>query len=67
MPPPPSFEEATNDATTWSVGGLVDDGAVLAALSAHIDRNCCWGRGPMKGMQIMSIEPSTAYKYLINS
>ena len=65
--PPPSFEEAINDASTWLGGNILTAEQVLGALSAHIDRNCCWGKGPMSGMQIECIEPSTAYKYLINT
>jgi len=38
----------------------------LDALAEHIEKNCCWGKGPMEKMKVKSVEPSTAYKYLMN-
>ena len=39
----------------------------LEALSDFVDKNCCWGKRPMKGMKIDHIEPTSAYTYLLTS
>ena len=66
-PPPPPYEETINDASSWSATMTMTSRDALESLSDYIDDNCCWGRGPMKGMQIQKIEPTTAYKYLLTS
>ena len=38
----------------------------MDALAEHIKKNCCWGKSPMEKMKVKSVEPSTAYKYLMN-
>ena len=45
---------------------FISSSDALDALAEHIEKNCCWGKGPMEKMKVKSVEPSTAYKYLMN-
>ena len=50
LPPPPPSYDATNDASSWTKVKTMSETDALEALSDYIDENCCWGRGPMKGL-----------------
>ena len=65
----PSYEDAVtgNDASQWKAAINITTTEAINALADHIAQNCCWGTGPMKRMEIISIEPSTAYTYIIMS
>ena len=63
--PPPTFDQSMADASGWKISSGLTNEEALEALAEHIAKNCCWGTGPMKKMEIQSIEPSTAYKYLM--
>ena len=69
IPPPPlpaaTFDQSMADASGWKISSGLTNEEALKALSEHIAKNCCWGTGPMKKMEIESIEPTTAYKYLM--
>ena len=44
----------------------LDPSVALEALNCHIEKNCCWGKGPMKKMEIADVLQSTAYTVRIN-
>ena len=48
--PVSSYDATTNDASSWTKVKTMSETDALEALSDYIDQNCCWGRGPMKGM-----------------
>lgn len=65
MVPPsaPSTGELEHpDASSWGEKLTMDENIAIQCLENHIDKNCCWGKGPLKKMKIISVEPSTAYK-----
>ena len=39
----------------------LDPSVALEALNCHIEKNCCWGKEPMKKMEIADVLQSTAY------
>ena len=50
------------DASTWDEKFTMDENTAIQCLEDYIDENCCWGKGPMKKMKIISVEPSMAFK-----
>ena len=63
LPPPTTIDQSIADG--WKISSGLTNEEALEALAEHIAKNCCWGTGPMKKMEIQSIEPTTAYKYLM--
>ena len=56
MEPPAYDDEKIDDAFS-----KLDPSVALEALNCHIEKNCCWGKGPMKKMEIADVLQSTAY------
>jgi hypothetical protein len=65
--PPDNFQKTIQDASAWNNAGKMSEDDAMEALRIHIKKNCCWGKGPAEKMKINSIEPTTAYKYCMNS
>ena len=65
MVPPsgPSAGELEHpDASSWGEKLTMDENIAIKCLEDYVDQNCCWGKGPINKMKIISVEPSTAYK-----
>ena len=54
---PPAYDDEKIDDTF----SKLDPSVALEALNCHIEKNCCWGKGPMKKMEIADVLQSTAY------
>ena len=70
MTPPsaPLAGEIQNpDASQWEEKLNMDENIAIQCLEDYIDENCCWGKGPLKKMKIISVEPSMAFKVLNKS
>ncbi|CBY34333.1 unnamed protein product [Oikopleura dioica] len=78
----PSYDWATNmtppsaplageiqnpDASQWEEKLHMDENLAIQCLEDYIDENCCWGKGPLKKMKVISVEPSMAFKYRLTS
>ena len=62
-PPPPDYEPAKNvDSSNWSSSSMISSTEALHFLREHCKSLFCWGEGPIENMDIVSLEPSTAYK-----
>jgi len=69
LPPPlpPAYDVAVNDAKQWEASGMISKEEALSALREHAKKLFCWGEGPIDKMDVKTLEPSTAYKYLIDT